>query len=157
AVTLIDDTGRIINFTRAWPVPMIDTSDRDFYAYWREHDEPGVFIGEPVINKVTGAWVLTVTRRIDGPHHEFLGIVLGVIEMRYFEDFYRAIRTNDGESVALFRRDGTILARYPHIDPKIGTRLDQTAPWYGVVASGGGTYRTHGFIGGIPRLISAQP
>src|SRR5580765_1578251 len=29
AVTLIDDTGRIVNFSRAWPVPAIETADRD--------------------------------------------------------------------------------------------------------------------------------
>src|SRR5208282_5274985 len=35
AISLIDDAGRIVSFSRSWPVPPIDTSDRDFYAYWR--------------------------------------------------------------------------------------------------------------------------
>src|SRR5712692_5596759 len=30
-VTLIDDTGRIVNFSRNWPVPVIEAADRDFY------------------------------------------------------------------------------------------------------------------------------
>ena len=56
-----------------------------------------------------------LTRRISGPNDEFLGIVAGVAELRYFEDFYQAISTDEGESVSLFRRDGTILARYPRL------------------------------------------
>ena len=110
----------------------------------------------PVINKVTGAWVLTISRRINGPHGEFLGIVLGVVDLRYFEDFYQDIRTNEGESVALFRLDGTILARYPRIEKVIGTKISGESAWYAMIAKGGGTYRTPGYIGGEPRIISVQ-
>ena len=156
ALTLIDATGQIVNFSREWPVPAIDTVDRDFYAYWRSHDDAGVFIGAPVINKVTGAWVLTVTRRIDGPNGELLGIALGVIDLRYFEDFYREIRTSEGESLSLFRRDGMLLARHPRVDSMIGEQLSRDSPWYADVERGGGTYRTPGYIDGTPRIVSVE-
>ncbi|MBV8777825.1 MAG: hypothetical protein JO258_11580, partial [Alphaproteobacteria bacterium] len=103
AISLIDDAGRIVNSSRTWPAQVIDTSDRDFYAYWRGHNRAGVFLGMPVVNKVTGAWVLTVTRRIESADGEFLGIALAVIELRYFEEFYGAIRTREGQSITLFR------------------------------------------------------
>ena len=157
AVSLIDEAGRIVNFTRSWPTPAIDTSDRDFYAYWRDHDDARPFVGAPVINKVTGAWVLTITRRIDGPHGEFRGIVLGVVRIDYFEDFYQGIRTEDGETISLFRQDGTLLARYPHLEPWMGERLPSASPWYKILAAGGGTYRTPGYLVGVPRIISLQP
>jgi PAS domain S-box-containing protein len=157
AISLIDATGRIINFSRTWPAPLIDTSDRDFYSHWREHNDPGAFIGRPVVNKVTGAWVITVTRRISSPHGEFLGIVLGVVEIRYFEEFYQAISTEEGGSVALFHRDDTLLARHPHIEKVIGEKISTQSPWYTAVANGGGTYHTPGYITGIPRIISVQP
>ncbi|HVH78127.1 MAG TPA: ATP-binding protein [Stellaceae bacterium] len=157
ALAVIDDTGRIINSSRAWPVVTLDIADRDYYAYWRDHREPRAFIGRPFVNRVTGAWVLTLTRRIDGPNGEFLGIVAGVLELRYFEDFYRAIRTDEGESVTLFREDGTILARSPHDEPALGTTLSRRSPWYDVLAAGGGTYRTPGYLAGEPRIISAEP
>jgi PAS domain S-box-containing protein len=156
AISIIDDTGTIVNFSRSWPVPFIDTSDRDFYAFWREHNDPGAFIGLPVVNKVTGAWVLTVTRRISSPSGAFLGIVLGVVEIRYFEAFYRAINTTEGESVTLFRRDGILLARNPQLDGAIGTKLPTASPWHSHVANGG-TYRTPGYVGGVPRIVSVQP
>lgn len=56
SIALLDDAGMIINFSRAWPVPVIDASDRDSYRYWREHSDPDAFIGGPVVNKVSGAW-----------------------------------------------------------------------------------------------------
>ena len=63
-----------------------------------------------------------LTRRVSGPNGEFLGIVAGVAELRYFEDFYQAIST-EGESVSLFRHDGTILARYPRVEKMIGEKI----------------------------------
>lgn len=157
AISLIDDTGRIINFSRSWPVPVIDTTDRDFYTHWREHNYSGPFVGVPVINKVTGAWVLTITRRINGPRGEFLGIVLGVVDVSYFDNFYQAIHTSEGESVALFRDDGMLLARYPRIERMIGTKISTESPWYRTLGEGGGTYRTPGYISAGPRIISVHP
>jgi PAS domain S-box-containing protein len=157
SIALLDDTGKIVNFSRAWPVPVIDASDRDFYGYLREHNDPGTFIGVPVVNKVSGAWVIMLTRRVSGPNGEFLGIAAGVVEARYFEDFYQAITTNEGESVSLFRRDGTLLARYPHIEKMLGEKISTESPWYKHLANGGGTYQTPGYVGGIPRIISVQP
>jgi PAS domain S-box-containing protein len=157
SIALLDDAGMIVNFSRAWPVPVIDGSDRDFYAYFREHNDPTPFIGVPVVNKFSGAWVIMVTRRISGPRGEFVGIVAGVVEARYFEDFYRAITTNGGEAASLFRRDGTLLARHPHLEGMIGTKISAESPWYASVANDGGTYRTPGYIGGVARIVSVQP
>ena len=157
SIALLDDAGMIVNFSRAWPVPVIDASDRDFYRYLREHSDPDAFIGGPVVDKVSGAWVIMLTRRISGPNGEFLGIVAGVAELRYFEDFYQAISTDEGESVSLFRRDGTILARYPRVEKMIGEKISPQSRWYETVATGGGTYRTPGYIDGIARIVSVQP
>ena len=157
SIALLDDAGMIVNFSRAWPVPVIDASDRDFYRYLSEHSDPDAFIGGPVVNKVSGAWVIMLTRRISGPNGEFLGIVAGVAELRYFEDFYQAISTDEGESVSLFRRDGTILARYPRVEKMIGEKISSQSRWYETVATGGGTYRTPGYIDGIARIVSVQP
>ncbi|HEX3881687.1 MAG TPA: ATP-binding protein [Stellaceae bacterium] len=158
AVSLIDDTGRIINFSRVWPVPRIETADRDFYAHFRNTDDHAVFIGEPVVNKYTGAWVITLTRRIDTPDGTFLGIVLGVVEVRYFEEFYQTIAINPGESVALLRRDGTMLVRYPGRAGEIGKRLPPQAEWYGYAARGeGATYRSPGHFDQVPRIVSVHP
>jgi PAS domain S-box-containing protein len=101
--------------------------------------------------------VITVTRRLNGPSGEYLGIVLGVVEARYFEEFYKAIRTSEGEAIALFRDDGTMLARDPPKETMIGTKVSYESPWYQTLAGGGGTYHTPGHVGGVPRIVSIQP
>jgi signal transduction histidine kinase len=73
-----------------------------------------------VQNRGTGTWTIYLARRIDGPDHHFLGLVLGAMRLSYFEDFYKKIAGNGERSIALFRDDGVLLARHPHIDPSIG-------------------------------------
>ncbi|HZK91086.1 MAG TPA: cache domain-containing protein [Stellaceae bacterium] len=157
SLALLDNTGRIVNFSHTWPVPAIEAGDRDFFKYLRDHDDPAPFIAKPVVNRFTKAWVIMLARRIDGPHGEFLGLAVGVIEARYFEDFYKAVRSGDSASAALFRRDGVLLARHPDIDGKIGESLDRESEWFKALERGGGGYRTPGYFDQVERIVSVQP
>jgi PAS domain S-box-containing protein len=156
AIALIDDAGRIADFSRPGPIPVIDASNREYFLYLRDHPASEAFIGPPVRSKVNGAWTIAIARRVSGPNGEFLGIVAGYLEAHYFEDFYQAISTSDGESVSLFHHDGTLLARYPPVEKMIGERISTKSPWYAHIAEGGGTYRTSGYIGGVARIVSVQ-
>jgi PAS domain S-box-containing protein len=158
SLALLDDTGRIVNFSHTWPVPVIEAGDRDFFKYLRDHDDPATpVIGVPVVNRFTKAWVIMIARRIDGPHGEFLGLAVGVIEARYFEDFYKAVRSDDTASAALLRRDGVLLAHFPRIDDKVGQTLPPGSQWYETLAQGGGGYRTPGYFDDVRRIVSVQP
>jgi signal transduction histidine kinase len=157
SLTLIDDAGRVTNFSWAWPVPVIDASDREYFHYLRDHDVAEAFIGPPVRSKVTGKWTIAIARRMTGPRGAFFGIVVAYVEANYFAEFYKAISSSDGESISLFRRDGTLISRYPDLDAKIGEKISTASPWYKTLADGGGTYRTPGYVGGVPRIISVQP
>jgi len=155
SIALIDDTGQIINFSHFWPVPPIGTADRDFFKYLRDNNDPKAYVGVPVVNRFTHAWTIMLARRINGPDGEFLGVVAGVIEARYFVDFYKAISTDPGGSVSLLRDDGTILARYPDVPGAIGRKLPLGSPWYKAVADGS-AYRVPGAVDGVVRINSVR-
>jgi len=144
SLALLDNTGRIVNFSRTWPIPVIEAGDRDFFKYLREHDDPAPVIGLPVINRFSKAWVIMIAHRINGVNGEFLGVAVGVIEARYFEDFYKEVRAEDTASAGLFRGDGILLARYPRVEDKIGSAVTRQSQWYETLAGGGGAYRTSG-------------
>jgi signal transduction histidine kinase/DNA-binding response OmpR family regulator/HPt (histidine-containing phosphotransfer) domain-containing protein len=157
SVALVSAEGRIVNFSRFWPVPSTDVSDRSYYPYLRDHDDPGVFISEPVKSHTSGAWTIYLVRRVNGPHGEFLGDVTGAIRLRYFEDFYKAIALQDNGSVTVLRRDGMVLARHPITEDQIGKMMPAASPWYARVAADGGTYRSPGYLDGIVRVVSVHP
>ena len=113
ALTLISRDGKLLNFSRTWPVPPRDVTDRDYFKALKGNSNLTSYISEPVQNRGSGTWTIFLARRVNGANGEFLGIILGAIQMRYFEDFYRAISPGDGGTTALQRLDGVMLARFP--------------------------------------------
>src|SRR5580704_2244604 len=116
AVTVIDREGKLTNSSRTWPTPDINVSDRDYFRALREDPNRKSYISQPEQNRITGAWMIFLARRVSGANGEFLGIVLGAIEPRYFEDFYRAISLGAHATMALQRSDGVMLVRFPPTD-----------------------------------------
>jgi signal transduction histidine kinase len=94
---------------------------------------------------------------VEGRGGVLLGFVVGATDIRYFEEFYRAITLRDGGAVALWRRDGVLLARFPRDEATIGKKLSSPSPLYLRVEQGGGTFRSPGFVDGIERIVSVHP
>jgi PAS domain S-box-containing protein len=117
---LIDAKGNYVNSSQSWPVPAMSLADREQFRYCRDTDKPGLFVSEPVRNRLDGAWTLYLARRLDGADGKFLGVVQAAVRMKHFEDFYKTVALGDGGSIALLRHDGTMLARYPEAESMIG-------------------------------------
>jgi diguanylate cyclase (GGDEF)-like protein len=157
AIILIDANGVTLNWSRAWPVIPVGAVGRDFYNYFKEHNDPGLFIGSVSKGRSTGKLSLFFARRVSGLDGRFLGLALGIVDVRYLIDFYQTAGEHENESVTLLRRDGTMLIRYPNPEAAVGVKLPQKSPWYAMVAEGGGSYFNPGIGDGIPSLISVHP
>ena len=156
AIVLNDANGLVMNWSRTWPVARVDSSDRDFYRYFKNHNDPDVFVGSPSKNRGTGALSLFIARRINGPDGGFLGLVLAVVDIKYLSDFYQAAGEDMGETVSLLRRDGTMLVRYPNPESAIGVKIPKSSPFYTKVAEGGGSYVSQAAVKGVSSLISVH-
>ena len=158
AFSIVDAQGQLVNFSRRWPVPHIDVSDRGYFQYLRNHDDLGATVTGAMRNRLTGDWTFYVVRRLDGPQGQFLGLVLGAVDLRYFQDFYQALTGHGDLGVALFDRSGCLVASIPRAAP-IGMRLRlHNATWDRIVASGhAGFFETLGVLRPGERLISVNP
>jgi diguanylate cyclase (GGDEF)-like protein len=116
AINVISRNGEMINFSRYWPVPEIDVSDRDYYQAMTADPTLKTYVSQPVQNRATGAWTIFLVHRIDGVNGELLGFISGAVSLKYFEDYYQAITLRQGSSVAILRLDGVTLTRFPRTD-----------------------------------------
>jgi signal transduction histidine kinase len=157
AILLIDASGTALNYSYDRPLEQFDFSDREYYRYFLTHDDTGVFISAPTPGRIAGTLRLHIARRIDGPGHVMVGLVVGAIEIADLVDFYQAIHLPDGETVTLLRRDGLVLARHPDATQQVGAFMPAISPWYAAVAGGGGTYRSPGYLGGGNAVVSVHP
>jgi len=161
AFTIIGADGQLINFSRHWPVPPTDLSDRDYFKYLSTHDDTTTMLSGPVQNRGDGTWTVYVIRRVDGPGGKFLGLLLGAIDLDYFNKFYQKVAADDGLNILLLKTDGSILASYPPTG-KVGQKfkfIPTQSPWYQIVAAGRpGNYIANGlFTTHEKRLISVNP
>jgi signal transduction histidine kinase len=157
AITLIDAAGKLINFSRFWPIPDVNIADRDYFKALRDDPEQESFVSMPVPNRGNGSWTIFLARRFSGPKGEFLGLVLGAMPLTYFENFYGRIALSEGSSISLLRKDGVLLARFPNSDPSIGHSL-LTEGNFKVILDNldGGTIRAVSGIDGQDRLIAGH-
>ncbi len=157
AIGVVAADGTLINASSPWPVPPLHLRDKAWFARLRDDPGVGLLLTHPVRIPHTGATTFFLARRITGPQRAFLGAVVAGIEARYFEHFYQEITLRTGESIGVYGRDGTLIARYPQGKAAIGTKLSPGSAWYGVVARGGGSYRSDGGAGGSAQLVSVVP
>jgi diguanylate cyclase (GGDEF)-like protein/PAS domain S-box-containing protein len=155
-LSILNAQGRLINVSRSTPVGL-DLSDRDFFQHFRNTNDPSLFVSRPVENRTTGTLTIFLVRRINSDGGEFLGVVIGGVPIRYFNDLYSKFDLPRGESFTLARRDGMVLARYPRQAPQTGQMIPVGAPWHDVVARGGGQYSTPGLFDGVARRVAVQP
>lgn len=154
AITLIDATGKLINFSRYWPIPDVNVSDRDYFKVLSQDSTLSTFVGEPVKNRGTGTWNIYIAHRVNAASGDFAGLILAAISLQYFEDFYRSISLGPGSTEALLRDDGTLLARFP-ASKNIG-KMVASEGIMRLVATGSGTIQGKSPIDHDERIKSVQ-
>ncbi|WP_332848263.1 hybrid sensor histidine kinase/response regulator [Massilia sp. S19_KUP03_FR1] len=130
--TIVSADGDVINFTRSYPAPQINLADRDYFRAHMRDPQLGVYISEPVRNKGNGQWTFYLSRRLSGPNGEFLGLALVGFSSTFLSAFYRKINLGADASVTLYRRDFTVLARWPHVDRLMG-KINRTGSTFHIV------------------------
>lgn len=118
--TIVAADGEVINFSRSFPPPEINLSDRDYFKLHRDDPTVGIFISNAVQNRGNSKWTFYISRRLSAPDGTFIGMVLVGISSEFYTKFFERLRVGDGASIALFRNDLYMLARYPHSDALIG-------------------------------------
>lgn len=113
AVTMISPQGKLINFSRFWPIPAVNVSDRDYFQAIKSNPDVNSFVSAPVQNRGDGVWTVYLARRVRAQDGSFAGLLLGAIELRHFEELYKSVSLGDASAISLIREDGMLMVRYP--------------------------------------------
>ncbi|WP_371421504.1 EAL domain-containing protein [Tardiphaga sp.] len=120
-ITVLDAEGRLVNWTGSWPAPDLVLADREYFQKLKSQDlTVDDEIVQPVLSRITGKWKTLFARRISGPKGEFFGVVTRSVEPHQFEKFFASVTLGENATIAMFHRDGTLLARYPQMPSSIG-------------------------------------
>lgn len=110
---LNDSAGRLRLTTAGFPTPASNVADRDAFKAQVKGDT-GLFVGEPIIGRVTRQPTFMISRRLNGPDNTFHGIVSATVALSYFETYWGKLRLPKGARVTLVRaEDGKVIAQLP--------------------------------------------
>jgi two-component system NtrC family sensor kinase len=140
----------------ATPPAGLDVSDREYFAWTRDHVSDAWFVSRPLLSRSTGEPFIDFSRRRTLADGSFGGVVSVSLFPAYFAGFYRELAAREpGLALGLYRVDGAILARWP-APPSLDTRLGSDSALLGQMRAGAtqGEAQGRSSIDGVERLVS---
>jgi len=157
AFIIYNADGKLINYSRQWPIPdNINIADRDYFNLAKLGSASDSVLSAPVRNRATGSWVTNLVRKISGPDGEFLGVISAAFELQFLQNYFSEISADPDSSFALFKNDGSLLARFPQNDVDIGRRWPNAVALTLTANSTHGVGMSAGAIDGVVRMVAAR-
>ena len=156
-VKVFDANGTLINSSDAWPVPDVQIADRAFFKTFKSGTATAPILVELLRSRFAGDWVTVVAHHVIGPGGEFLGVVTRAISPASFEKYFASVALGEGAAISMYHSDGTLLARYPHVERMIGSHIRASRIYRSVLSqSSHGTIRSTSPIDGQERIASTH-
>ena len=136
-LTLLDSEGDLINWSRSWPVPRVNFADRSYFHELKSSASPDQKYVDVVHSRMSGRWTTILSRKLVGRNGEFLGIFCRGVEPIDFEKFFESLTLGKNAAISMLLADGTLIARFPHLESRIGQNFS-SSPMIGRALSHGG-------------------
>ncbi len=118
---LYDRNGRLRNSAGPVGPEAKDWSRARPFLYHKGLPDSALRIGDPF--EEDGTWRYPLSRRISGANGAFNGIAVVLVDMGALARFFRLIDVGTHGSIAIIRRDGLVIARYPPISSSLGASV----------------------------------
>ncbi len=156
AVALTDASGTVIFSSRPEASGDLGEAARRALAFHATHPDAGLRISEP-LRLADRSWTVLLTRQIASVDGGFDGIAIALLNLAYFQDFFRSVELDDKDAVVLHHRDGTVLTRYPVADAAVGTSFADLPPFKDVLSKGSfGSILMRSPVDGSLRLVAIR-
>src|SRR6266403_1289364 len=126
-ITIDDPQGIQRHRSRGSVPPNLDVSDRAYFIAQRDSAATGLFVSEPLITRSESRMGIVLSRRIEGDHGEFAGVVTAIVDLADLERFYSSVTLGKGSAVQLLRDNGTLLIHNPPAPEAINRKFPELA------------------------------
>lgn len=137
---VIDEHGDIIADLDTVPPRKGNYADRDYFWAHKKRASLGLFVGQPLVSRLTGERMLPFSRRINKPDGSFGGVVMGSVKLSYFTRLFSQIDLGLNGAIDLYLRDGTRIIRQPFVEADIGANIAGTPAFKGFLREPSGSF-----------------
>jgi diguanylate cyclase (GGDEF)-like protein len=156
AVIHVADTKGNYIYSSLDPIPGVNISDREYFKRQMSATSatPEPVISPPLISRTTGKWTIILSRRLNFEDGSFAGIVLVILDLDYFQQFYHTLDLGALGLVALYDNDLRLAARYPQSEKDMGKITNLSVKKYLDQGMAHGVYNAKSAVDGIERVYS---
>lgn len=154
SIFLIGPDGWLTHDTDYPRTPDVSLADRGYFKLHQADPALDSAVSGPILSRSGTGWFLAATRRL-GHAGTFEGVAVAAVQSGYFREQFRRIALGAGDFIALFNREGVLVARHPHGEEGIGTAYGHI-PLFSthLPESATGSYFTRNSMVPGPRVVS---
>ncbi|MCJ2012238.1 sensor domain-containing diguanylate cyclase [Methylobacterium sp. J-076] len=143
---VLDERGDIAVDEGAVPPRQGNYADREYFRIHKTRTDIGLYIGQPIVSRLTGERMLPFSRRIDRPDGSFGGVAFGSLKLSYFSHLFEPVGLGRDGAINLDLRNGTRIMRHPYVEADIGMNVAGRSTFQRFVSARSGT-----MVGTSPR------
>ena len=128
--------------------------EADFFLVHKRAEDVGLYIGKPFRMAPDGRWVIPLSRRLAYADGAFAGVVMGTIDIGYFNGLFARLSIGDQSRLAFFRESGELLVRSPVVESMIGQNLSFLAHFRRFFEGNAGQFVAPGHPDGVEALFT---
>ena len=99
----------------------VNIADRDDFIRHRDHADAGTTLSAPLVGRISGQWVISLTQRLEDADGRFAGILNAAIPVSHFAKVFDGLQLGNNGSVAVRDRNLHLIARVPALSSDLGT------------------------------------
>ena len=152
-VAVIGPDGRLL-MTNLGPLRgPVDLSDRAHFRTHLDGSRDELFVGVPILTRVSDRWAVHFTRRLVGEDGSFAGVAVVSLDPQWLTQLYETLGVGRG-IMMLAGLDGIVRARAPHLPETLGLDMSGAPIHEASRRRERGAMRTVSPVDGTERLVS---
>jgi diguanylate cyclase (GGDEF)-like protein/PAS domain S-box-containing protein len=129
-------------------------ADRDYFQHFAQGRHTGLYIGPPVLSRLTGKYLLPLAHARYQADGRFAGVVVGGLRLEYFNALFSGVDLGAQSGITLFLADGTVVTRFPYQDAEVGKSIAGSDNLRRIQAERSGSFFSTAVLDGVERFYT---
>ena len=130
-LTYVDMEGRVVETNTGMDPERTNLDDREGVRLHLDNDMDGLYIGKPLIGRLTDAWVFHMSRKVVNSDGSMRGVIIATVNPYYFACFWDELLKREpmaalDPAVSLYGFDGVIRTGSRHLEQYLTNLSPQT-------------------------------
>ena len=156
-VSIIGPDGMLVAASLSKNPKPVDLSDREHFRVHRHNPNLGLFIGKPVLGRVSNQVTIQVTKRLQARDGSFGGVLVFSLNPDYLTSLHRQVDLGQTGNVTVVGLDSVIRARFTSNDRSdaagVGTSLAAGRSFRDSAFADSGFHTSASVVDGVVRLF----